>query len=111
VEQPLKRAIASCPGAHSRDLSAKYEDPLSDLATLEQLLDQAPARRANEVSKRRAIGILAPKLDELRGRAGDFAGLAAWARSQLGPADSNPVERRGGLADNPRYVNFDAACS
>jgi hypothetical protein len=52
--------------------------PLSDLATLEQLLDQAPARRANEVSKRRAIGILAPKLEELRRKGYMWRDVAAW---------------------------------
>jgi hypothetical protein len=51
---------------------------LSDIANLEQLIDQAPARQATDVSKRRAIGILAPKLYELRGKGYAWREVAAW---------------------------------
>jgi hypothetical protein len=51
---------------------------LSEIATLEHLIDQAPARSASEVSKRRAIGILAPKLYELRAKGYAWRDVAAW---------------------------------
>jgi hypothetical protein len=51
---------------------------LSEIATLEHLIDQAPARSASEVSKRRAIGILAPKLYELRSKGYAWRDVAAW---------------------------------
>jgi integrase len=51
---------------------------LSQIATLEQLIDKAPARSASEVSKRRAIGILAPKLYELRSKGYRWRDVAAW---------------------------------
>jgi hypothetical protein len=52
--------------------------PLSELATIEQLLDQTPAHKATEVSKRRAIGILAPKLYGLRDKGYTWRTIAAW---------------------------------
>ena len=51
---------------------------LSEIATLEHLIDQAPARSASEVSKRRAISILAPKLYELRGKGYAWRDVATW---------------------------------
>ncbi len=51
---------------------------LSQLTTLEQLIDKAPARSASEVSKRRAIAILAPKLYELRSRGYAWRDVATW---------------------------------
>jgi hypothetical protein len=42
---------------------------VSDLDTLDQLLDQVPVHRDASVSKRRAIGIPAPKLYAMRVRA------------------------------------------
>jgi hypothetical protein len=52
--------------------------PLSQLSTLEQLIDKAPARSASEVSKRRAIAILAPKIYELRSKGYGWRDVAAW---------------------------------
>jgi hypothetical protein len=51
---------------------------LSEIATLGHLIDQAPARCASEVSKRRAISILAPKLYELRGKGYAWRDVATW---------------------------------
>jgi hypothetical protein len=51
---------------------------LSQITTLEQALDQAPARNATEVSKARAIAILAPKLHALRAKGYAWRDVAAW---------------------------------
>jgi hypothetical protein len=51
---------------------------LSQIATLEQLVDKTPTRSASEVSKRRAIAILAPKLYELRSKGYGWRDVAAW---------------------------------
>ncbi len=51
---------------------------LSELASLEQLLDQVPPQQATDVSKRRAIGMLAPKLYQLRSKGYAWRQVAAW---------------------------------
>lgn len=52
--------------------------PLSQTLYLQQLIDKGPARCASEVSKRRAIAILAPKLYELRSKGYGWRDVAAW---------------------------------
>jgi hypothetical protein len=66
---------------------------LSDLAALEALLDQVPAQRPTEVSKRRAIGILAPKLYELRSKGYAWKQIASWL-TEHGVAISLPAMQR-----------------
>jgi hypothetical protein len=51
---------------------------LSQIATLEQALDEAPARSTTEVGKGKAIGILAPKLYALRAKGYTWRDVAAW---------------------------------
>ncbi|MBV9948143.1 MAG: hypothetical protein JOZ69_14910 [Myxococcales bacterium] len=52
---------------------------LSEVATLEHLLDEAPVQRAKEVSKRGAIVLRAPKLRDLREARGyTWRDVAAW---------------------------------
>jgi hypothetical protein len=67
--------------------------PLSDLATLGQLLDQAPARRATEVTKRRGIIILAPKLHELRGKGYTWREVAGWLTEHSVPVTVPALQR------------------
>jgi hypothetical protein len=52
--------------------------PLSDVAKLEQLIDQEPARAPSEVSKRQAVAMLAPKLYEMRRKGYAWRDVAAW---------------------------------
>jgi hypothetical protein len=51
---------------------------LSQIASLEQALDQAPARNTSEVGKGEAIGILAPKLHALRAKGYAWRDIATW---------------------------------
>jgi hypothetical protein len=51
---------------------------VSDLDTIDQLLDQVPAHRNTSVSKQRAIGILAPKLYAMRAKGYSWGDIAAW---------------------------------
>ncbi len=51
---------------------------VSDLDTLDQLLDQVPVHRDTSVSKQRAIGILAPKLYAMRAKGYSWGDIAAW---------------------------------
>jgi hypothetical protein len=51
---------------------------LSSVAHLQQLLDEAAARSDTEVSKRRAIVMLAPKLYGLRSRGYSWRAVAEW---------------------------------
>jgi hypothetical protein len=51
---------------------------VSDLDTIDQLLDQVPAHRDTSVSKQRAIGILAPKLYAMRAKGYSWGDIAAW---------------------------------
>lgn len=67
--------------------------PLSDLAILERLLDQAPTRGATEVSKRRGIVILAPKLHELRGKGYTWREVAAWLTEHSVPVTVPALQR------------------
>jgi hypothetical protein len=50
---------------------------VSDLDTLDQLLDQVPVHRDTSVSKQRAIGILAPKLYAMRAKGYSWGDIAA----------------------------------
>jgi hypothetical protein len=52
--------------------------PLSEIANLEHLIDQEPAREPNEVSKRQAVAMLAPKLYEMRRKGYAWRDVAAW---------------------------------
>ncbi|MGH7436958.1 MAG: hypothetical protein ACRENE_14895 [Polyangiaceae bacterium] len=52
--------------------------PLSEVAKLEQLIDQEPAREQSAVSKRQAVAMLAPKLDEMRRKGYAWSDVAAW---------------------------------
>ena len=52
--------------------------PLSEIAKLEHLIDQEPAREPNEVSKRQAVAMLAPKLYEMRRKGYAWRDVAAW---------------------------------
>jgi hypothetical protein len=51
---------------------------LSSVANLQQLLDEAPTRSDTEVSKRRAIVLLAPKLYGLRSKGYSWRDVAEW---------------------------------
>jgi hypothetical protein len=51
---------------------------VSDLEKLEQLLDQTPAHRDTVISKRQAIGRLAPKLHAMRGKGYSWNAVAQW---------------------------------
>jgi hypothetical protein len=51
---------------------------VSDLDKLEELLEQAPAHRDTAISKRQAIGRLAPKLYALRAKGYSWNGVARW---------------------------------
>jgi hypothetical protein len=52
--------------------------PLSEITKLEHLIDQEPAREPNEVSKRQAVAMLAPKLHEMRRKGYAWRDVAAW---------------------------------
>ena len=52
--------------------------PLSEVAKLEQLIDQEPAREQSAVSKRQAVAMLAPKLYEMRRKGYPWSDVAAW---------------------------------
>jgi hypothetical protein len=52
--------------------------PLSEIAKLEHLIDQEPARAPSEVSKRQAVAMLAPKLYEMRRKGYGWRDVAAW---------------------------------
>ena len=66
---------------------------LSDLHTLEQLIDQAPARQPTAVSKRGAIGVLAPKLYALRARGYTWRDVAAWLTEHGLPVTAPSLQR------------------
>jgi hypothetical protein len=51
---------------------------LSNIANLQQLLDEVPARSDTELSKRRAIVMLAPKLYGLRQKGYSWRAVAEW---------------------------------
>lgn len=51
---------------------------LSQIAILEQALDEAPSRNATEVGKAKAIGMLAPKIHALRAKGYAWREVAAW---------------------------------
>jgi hypothetical protein len=51
---------------------------VSDLEKLEQLLDQTPAHLNTVISKRQAIGRLAPKLHAMRGKGYSWTAVAQW---------------------------------
>jgi hypothetical protein len=51
---------------------------LTQIASLEQALDELPARSTTDVGKGTAIGILAPKLDALRAKGYAWRDIAAW---------------------------------
>jgi hypothetical protein len=51
---------------------------LSEIAKLEHLIDQEPARAPSEVSKRQAVAMLAPKLYEMRRKGYAWSDVAAW---------------------------------
>ena len=52
--------------------------PLSEIAKLEHLIDQEPARAPSDVSKRQAVAMLAPKLYEMRRKGYAWRDVAAW---------------------------------
>jgi hypothetical protein len=52
--------------------------PLSEIANLEHLIDQEPARAPSEVSRRQAVAMLAPKLYEMRHKGYAWRDVAAW---------------------------------
>ena len=54
--------------------------PLSEVAKLEQLIDQEPAREQSAVSKRQAVAMLAPKLYEMRRKGYAWGDVASWLR-------------------------------
>lgn len=66
---------------------------LSQIASLEQELDQTPARNATEVSKGHAIAILAPKLHALRAKGYAWRDIAAWL-TEHGVSVSTPALQR-----------------
>lgn len=52
--------------------------PLSEVAKLEQLIEQEPARAQDAVSRRQAVAMLAPKLYEMRRKGYAWSDVAAW---------------------------------
>lgn len=66
---------------------------LSQITTLEQALDQVPARNATEISKARAIAILAPKLHALRAKGYAWRDVAAWL-TEHGVSVTTPALQR-----------------
>jgi hypothetical protein len=81
---------------------------LSQLSSLEQLIDKAPARSASEVSKRRAIAILAPKLYELRSKGYGWRDVAAWL-TENGLAVTVPALQRYLRAAKPPAAKRESA--
>ncbi len=81
---------------------------LSQIATLEQLVDKAPTRSASEVSKRRAIAILAPKLYELRSKGYGWRDVAAWL-TENGLAVTVPALQRYLRAAKPPAAKGESA--
>jgi hypothetical protein len=74
---------------------------LSQIATLEQALDEAPARNATEVGKGKAIGLLAPKLYALRAKGYTWREVAAWLTDHdmaVTPATLQRYLREGKIA-------------
>ncbi len=68
--------------------------PLSEVAKLEQLIDQEPAREQSAVSKRQAVAMLAPKLYEMRRKGYAWSDVAAWL-SEHGLTMSAAALQRG----------------
>jgi len=66
---------------------------LSQIAILEQALDEVPARNATEVGKAKAIGILAPKIHALRAKGYAWREVAAWL-TEHGVAVTVPALQR-----------------
>ena len=52
--------------------------PLSEIAKLEHLIDQEPARAPSDVSKRQAVAMLPPKLYEMRRKGYAWRDVAVW---------------------------------
>jgi hypothetical protein len=74
---------------------------LSQIAALEEALDQAPARNATEVGKGKAIGLLAPKLYALRAKGYTWRDVAAWLTDHdvaVTPATLQRYLREGKIA-------------
>jgi hypothetical protein len=66
---------------------------LSQIAILEQALDEVPTRNATEVGKAKAIGILAPKIHALRAKGYAWREVAAWL-TEHGVAVTVPALQR-----------------
>jgi hypothetical protein len=73
---------------------------LTEITTLEQALDDAPARKPTEVSKGEAIAILAPKLNALRTKGYTWREVAAWL-TEHGVAVTAPALQRHLRAPHP----------
>jgi hypothetical protein len=67
--------------------------PLSEVAKLEQLIDQEPARAPSEVSKRQAVAMLAPKLYEMRRKGYAWRDVAAWLSGNGLPMSAAALQR------------------
>jgi hypothetical protein len=67
--------------------------PLSEIAKLEQLIAQEPARAPSEVSKRQAVAMLAPKLYEMRNKGYAWRDVAAWLSGHGLPMTAAALQR------------------
>jgi len=87
--------VSSCTRREPVDVTDKKSTriALSQITTLEQALDQAPARNTTEVSKARAIAILAPKLHALRAKGYAWRDVAAWL-TEHGVSVTTPALQR-----------------
>jgi hypothetical protein len=66
---------------------------LSDVETLQQLLDEVPAHRATTVSKQRAIAMLAPRLHAMRAKGYTWRTIAAWLMDHGLSVSQHALER------------------
>jgi hypothetical protein len=67
---------------------------LSEVASLQQLIEQAPTRSPTEVTKREAIGLLAPKLYEMHARGYAWRDVAAWLTEHGSTVTVSSLQRR-----------------
>ena len=66
---------------------------LSDVETLQQLLDEVPAHRATTVSKQQAIAMLAPRLHAMRAKGYTWRAIAAWLMDHGLSVSQHALER------------------
>jgi len=75
---------------------------LTDVAKIEQLLDEVPKRRDTAVSKQQAVSILAPRLRAMRSKGYSWHDIATWLMDHgltVGPVALQGYLRRVREAD------------